>query len=93
MTEFSNKVIKIKVEESFEKSIILKDLFFEEILITTDKSRQKMYLFSLPELNKYNNNIVLNNDKINNFYVDDEKKLLLEHENNVLTSYFIDQII
>ena len=93
LTEFSNKVIKIKVEESFEKSIILKDLFFEEILITTDKSRQKMYLFSLPELNKYNNNIVLNNDKINNFYVDDEKKLLLEHENNVLTSYFIYQII
>jgi hypothetical protein len=52
-----------------------------------------MYLFSLPELNKYKKDIILNNDKINNFYVDGEKKLLLEYENNVLTSYFINQII
>ena len=52
-----------------------------------------MYLFSLPELNKYKKDIFLNNVKINNFYVDDEKKLLLEHENNVLTPYFINQII
>ena len=93
LNEFSNKVIKINVEEPFEKSIIVKDLFFEEILITTDKTRKKMYLFSLPELNKYKKDIILNNDKINNFYVDGEKKLLLEYENNVLTSYFINQII
>ena len=93
LNEFSNKIIKINVEEPFEKSIIVKDLFFEEILIATDKTRKKIYLFSLPELNKYKKDIFLNNVKINNFYVDDEKKLLLEHENNVLTPYFINQII